>query len=59
MSVTQVALVTGAGKGMSAACACELAARGWKLGLLSPSGGAARSFPAVATFRSSAESSLA
>lgn len=36
----QVAIVTGAGKGMGAACARELAARGWKVALLSPSGGA-------------------
>jgi NAD(P)-dependent dehydrogenase (short-subunit alcohol dehydrogenase family) len=36
----QVAILTGAGKGMGAACARELVARGWKVGLLSPSGGA-------------------
>jgi len=33
----KVALVTGAGKGMGAACARELAARGWGVALLSPS----------------------
>jgi NAD(P)-dependent dehydrogenase (short-subunit alcohol dehydrogenase family) len=37
---TQVAILTGAGKGMGAACGRELAARGWKVALLSPSGGA-------------------
>jgi NAD(P)-dependent dehydrogenase (short-subunit alcohol dehydrogenase family) len=36
----KVAILTGAGKGMGAACARELAARGWKVGLLSPSGNA-------------------
>ena len=36
----KVALVTGAGKGMGAACARELAARGWGVALLSPSGAA-------------------
>jgi NAD(P)-dependent dehydrogenase (short-subunit alcohol dehydrogenase family) len=36
----KVAILTGAGKGMGGACARELAARGWKVGLLSPSGGA-------------------
>lgn len=38
--MTKVAILTGAGKGMGGACARELAARGWKVGLLSPSGGA-------------------
>jgi len=36
----KVALLTGAGKGMGGACARELAARGWKVALLSPSGNA-------------------
>jgi NAD(P)-dependent dehydrogenase (short-subunit alcohol dehydrogenase family) len=36
----KVAILTGAGKGMGGACARELAARGWKVALLSPSGGA-------------------
>ena len=36
----KVALVTGAGKGMGAACARELVTRGWQVALLSPSGGA-------------------
>ncbi len=36
----KVAILTGAGKGMGAACARELTARGWKVGLLSPSGNA-------------------
>lgn len=35
-----VALLTGAGKGMGGACARELAARGWNVALLSPSGNA-------------------
>lgn len=35
-----VAIVTAAGRGIGAAAARELAARGWKLALLSPSGGA-------------------
>ncbi len=38
----KVALVTGAGKGMGAACARELSARGWGVALLSPSGGAVK-----------------
>lgn len=38
--MTKVAILTGAGKGMGGACARELVARGWKVGLLSPSGGA-------------------
>lgn len=36
----QVAIVTAAGKGMGAACARELAARGYSLALMSPSGSA-------------------
>ncbi|MFN8757646.1 MAG: SDR family NAD(P)-dependent oxidoreductase, partial [Tagaea sp.] len=36
----KVAVLTGAGKGMGGACARELAARGWKVALLSPSGNA-------------------
>jgi NAD(P)-dependent dehydrogenase (short-subunit alcohol dehydrogenase family) len=36
----KVAILTGAGKGMGGACARELVARGWKVGLLSPSGNA-------------------
>jgi NAD(P)-dependent dehydrogenase (short-subunit alcohol dehydrogenase family) len=36
----KVAILTGAGKGMGAAIARELHARGWRLGLLSPSGAA-------------------
>lgn len=36
----RAAIITGAGRGMGAACARELAERGWKLGLLSPSGSA-------------------
>lgn len=36
----KVAILTGAGKGMGGACARELASRGWKVGLLSPSGNA-------------------
>lgn len=35
-----VAIVTAAGRGMGAACARELAARGYRLGLISPSGAA-------------------
>lgn len=35
-----VAILTGAGKGMGGACARELAARGWQVALLSPSGNA-------------------
>jgi NAD(P)-dependent dehydrogenase (short-subunit alcohol dehydrogenase family) len=38
----KVAIVTGAGRGMGAACARELAARDWKLALLSPSENAER-----------------
>ncbi|HRE21254.1 MAG TPA: SDR family oxidoreductase, partial [Rhabdaerophilum sp.] len=38
--MTKVAILTGAGKGMGGATARELAARGWKLALLSPSGNA-------------------
>jgi NAD(P)-dependent dehydrogenase (short-subunit alcohol dehydrogenase family) len=38
--VTKTAILTGAGKGMGGACARELAARGWKVALLSPSGNA-------------------
>ncbi len=38
--MTKVAILTGAGKGMGGACARELASRGWKVALLSPSGGA-------------------
>jgi NAD(P)-dependent dehydrogenase (short-subunit alcohol dehydrogenase family) len=37
---TRVAIVTGGGRGMGAACARELAGRGWKVSLLSPSGSA-------------------
>jgi NAD(P)-dependent dehydrogenase (short-subunit alcohol dehydrogenase family) len=36
----KVALLTGAGKGMGAACARELVTRGWQVALLSPSGSA-------------------
>lgn len=38
--MTKVAILTGAGKGMGGATARELASRGWKVALLSPSGGA-------------------
>jgi NAD(P)-dependent dehydrogenase (short-subunit alcohol dehydrogenase family) len=38
--MNKVAILTGAGKGMGGASARELAARGWKVALLSPSGGA-------------------
>ena len=38
--MTKVAILTGAGKGMGGAAARELASRGWKVALLSPSGGA-------------------
>lgn len=38
--MSKVAILTGAGKGMGGACARELAARGWRVALLSPSGGA-------------------
>jgi NAD(P)-dependent dehydrogenase (short-subunit alcohol dehydrogenase family) len=41
----KVALLTGAGKGMGGACARELAARGWKVALLSPSGNAEKLGP--------------
>jgi NAD(P)-dependent dehydrogenase (short-subunit alcohol dehydrogenase family) len=40
MADARVAVITGAGRGMGAACARELANRGWKLALLSPSGSA-------------------
>ena len=40
MQASKVAIVTAAGKGMGAACARELADRGYKLALLSPSGAA-------------------
>lgn len=39
-TAAQVAIVTAAGKGMGAACARELAARGYSLALMSPSGSA-------------------
>lgn len=38
--MTKVAILTGAGKGMGGAAARELANRGWKVALLSPSGNA-------------------
>ncbi len=38
--MNKVAILTGAGKGMGGACARELSDRGWKVALLSPSGGA-------------------
>lgn len=38
--MTKVAILTGAGKGMGGATARELAGRGWKVALLSPSGSA-------------------
>jgi NAD(P)-dependent dehydrogenase (short-subunit alcohol dehydrogenase family) len=38
--MTKVAILTGAGKGMGGAAARELAGRGWKVALLSPSGAA-------------------
>ncbi len=41
MSDAPVAILTGAGRGMGAACARELAARGWSVALLSRSGSAA------------------
>jgi len=40
MTTPQVALLTGAGRGMGAGCARELANRGWHVALLSPSGAA-------------------
>ncbi|HYB09302.1 MAG TPA: SDR family oxidoreductase [Alphaproteobacteria bacterium] len=40
MAQDKVAIVTAAGRGMGAAIAVELKARGWKLALMSPSGGA-------------------
>ncbi|MFI4987280.1 MAG: SDR family oxidoreductase [Alphaproteobacteria bacterium] len=40
MSEPKVAIVTAAGRGMGAAIAVELKARGWKLALMSPSGAA-------------------
>lgn len=40
MNTENVAILTGAGRGMGAACARELASRGWKVALLSPSGAA-------------------
>ena len=43
MSSSKVAIVTAAGRGMGAAIARELAAGGYALALLSPSGAAARS----------------
>jgi NAD(P)-dependent dehydrogenase (short-subunit alcohol dehydrogenase family) len=36
----RVAIITGGGRGMGAACARELSSRGWKVSLLSPSGSA-------------------
>lgn len=39
-AMNKVAILTGAGKGMGGACARELSDRGWKVALLSPSGGA-------------------
>lgn len=41
MTESKVAIVTAAGRGMGAACARELAAQGYRLALLSPSGAAA------------------
>ncbi|MGH6952718.1 MAG: SDR family NAD(P)-dependent oxidoreductase, partial [Alphaproteobacteria bacterium] len=38
MAEARVAIVTAAGKGIGAACARELAARGYGLALMSPSG---------------------
>ena len=40
MSTNRVAIITAAGKGMGAACARELADRGYKVVLMSPSGSA-------------------
>ena len=37
MADEKVALITGGGRGMGAAIACELAARGYRLALMSPS----------------------
>jgi NAD(P)-dependent dehydrogenase (short-subunit alcohol dehydrogenase family) len=42
MADDKIAILTGAGRGMGAACAKELARRGWKVALLSPSGAAER-----------------
>jgi NAD(P)-dependent dehydrogenase (short-subunit alcohol dehydrogenase family) len=41
-ATAKVAIVTAAGRGIGAAAARELAGRGWRLALLSPSGGAQR-----------------
>ena len=40
MESTKVAIITAAGKGIGAACAEELADRGFKVALMSPSGSA-------------------
>ena len=40
MSIQNVAVITGAGRGMGAAIARNLAGRGWAVSLLSPSGAA-------------------
>lgn len=42
MTVEKVALITAAGKGMGAAIARELAATGYRVALMSPSGSAAK-----------------
>jgi NAD(P)-dependent dehydrogenase (short-subunit alcohol dehydrogenase family) len=42
MSVRPVAIITGAGRGMGAACARELATRGFAVALMSPSGASRR-----------------